>query len=135
MMEMKYELDFNNFEIIDLYNAYYDCRRNKRNTKNALDFEMDLENNIFQLYNDLKSWKYEIGTSICFISQFPKPREIFAANFRDRVVHHLVYNKIESIFSKKFVYDSSASQKGKWVLFAQNRLYKHIHSIKYKTMN
>jgi hypothetical protein len=55
MMETKYEVDFNNFEIIDLYNAYYDCRKNKRNTKNALDFEINLENNIFKLYNDLKS--------------------------------------------------------------------------------
>jgi hypothetical protein len=38
-----------------LYKAYYDCRRKKRNTKNAIDFEMDLEKNILNLYDDLKN--------------------------------------------------------------------------------
>ena len=122
-------IKFNDFCLEDLYIAYYDCRKNKRNTKNALDFEMNLEENIIKLYNDLKSWNYKIWTSICFIAKYPKPREIFAANFRDRIVHHLVYNKIEPIFAKTFVYDSSASQKWKWVHFAQKRLYKHCQSI------
>lgn len=121
--------DFNSFQIYDLYQAYYDCRKNKRNTINAIEFEQDLETNIINLYNDLLLWEYKIGTSICFISRYPKPREIFAANFRDRVVHHLVYNKLESIFAKTFVYDSAASQIWKWVLFAQNRLYWHMQSV------
>ena len=120
---------FNLFDINDLYQAYYDCRKNKRNTKNAISFEIDLENNIIELYNDLKFWNYRIWTSICFITTFPKPREIFAANFRDRIVHHLLYNKIEKLFSKWFVYDSSASQKWKWILFAVKRTYNHMQSI------
>jgi len=121
--------DFNDFSITDIYLAYYDCRKNKRNTKNALEFEINLEENLLNLYNDLISNKYNIWTSICFIIVFPKPREIFAANFRDRIVHHLVYNKIEKLFSKWFVYDSSASQKWKGVLFSQRRTYKHMQSI------
>lgn len=120
---------FNVFNIEDLYRAYYDCRKNKRNTKNAINFEINLESNIISLYNDLISWNYKIWSSICFIATFPKPREIFAANFRDRIVHHLLYNKIENIFSKSFVYDSSASQKWKWILFSQKRVYKHMQSI------
>lgn len=116
------------FSLKDLYIAYYDCRKNKRNTLNALDFEQNLEENIISLYNELLNWTYKIWTSICFISRYPKPREIFAANFRDRIVHHLLYNKIEKVFSRTFVYDSSASQVWKWILFAQNRLYRHMQS-------
>lgn len=118
--------DFNDFCLEDLYKAYYDCRKNKRNTKTALEFEYNLEENILSLYDDLMNWKYNIGKSLCFITTNPKPREIFAANFRDRIIHHLLYKKIESIFSLSFVYDSAASQKQKWILFARNRVYKHM---------
>lgn len=38
---------FNLFDINDLYQAYYDCRKNKRNTKNAISFEIDLENKYY----------------------------------------------------------------------------------------
>lgn len=116
---------FNKFEIIDLYRAYYDCRKNKRNTKVAIEFEIELEKNLQELYLDIVNSNYQIGKSICFITTYPKVREIFAWNFRDRIVHHLLYNKLNRLFEKGFVYDSCASQKWKWVLFAQNRLYKH----------
>lgn len=121
--------DFNSFSIKDIYKAYYDCRKRKRNTKNALQFELNLEENLFDLYNDIKNNKYKVTKSIYFISKYPKAREIFAANFIDRIVHHLIVNKIENIFSKRFVFDSSASQKWKWVLFAQKRLYLHMKRV------
>ncbi|HQK64007.1 MAG TPA: reverse transcriptase domain-containing protein, partial [Candidatus Staskawiczbacteria bacterium] len=43
----------------------------------------------------------------------PKPREIFAADFRDRIVHHLLYNEIIDIFEKDFIENSFANRKGK----------------------
>lgn len=81
------------------------------------------------MYNNIKNNKYKVTKSICFISKYPKAREIFAANFRDRIVHYLIVNKIENIFSKRFVFDISASQKWKWVLFAQKRLYLHMKRV------
>jgi len=43
----------------------------------------------------------------------PVKREIFAADFRDRVVHHLVIGKLNPLFEKAFIYDSYASRVGK----------------------
>ena len=86
----------------DLFIAYYDARRNKRNTINALSFELNYESNLFQLYEDIKERKYNIAPSICFINFDPVQREIFAADFRDRIVHHLVFNYINPIFDKTF---------------------------------
>jgi len=41
------------------------------------------------------------------------PREIFAADFRDRVIHHLLVKKVEPFFRKKFIFHSFACQKNK----------------------
>jgi len=81
----------------NLFQAYYDARKNKRNTLNQLDFEFNLESNLLELYNELINWTYEIWKSIYFIQNYPVKREIFAWSFRDRIVHHLVYNYISPI--------------------------------------
>ena len=99
--------------LYDLFRAYYDARRNKRNTLNALAFEIDYEKKLFELYEEIKSGKYEISRSICFITFNPIKREIFAADFRDRIVHHLIYNYISPIFERLFIYDSYSCRIGK----------------------
>ena len=44
---------------------------------------------------------YEIGRSIAFIVTKPKKREVFAVDFRDRVVHHLVMLRLEPLFGRE----------------------------------
>lgn len=88
-------------ELHELFEAYYACRRNKRNTINALAFEVDYEHNLVQLCEEINNGTYKIGRSIAFIVNKPVKREIFAANFRDRVVHHLVINKLNPLFEKR----------------------------------
>ena len=56
---------------------------------------------------------YAIGQSICFIVDKPVKREIFAADFRDRIVHHLIFNYINAIFEKHFIKDSYSCRAGK----------------------
>lgn len=96
------------FTLEDLFNAYFDCRRYKRNTLNQLTFEADLETNLLTLWHDLREGQYEIGRSIAFVIRHPKIREVWAADFRDRVVHHLVYNAISDYFLRRFIRDSYA---------------------------
>ncbi|NDK09061.1 RNA-directed DNA polymerase, partial [Candidatus Gracilibacteria bacterium] len=103
--------------IQDLFQAYYDARKNKRNTLNQLDFEFNLESNLINLGEDLISGKYEVGRSIYFIQNHPVKREVFAGDFRDRVVHHLIYNYISPIFEKEFIYDSYSCRVGKGTSF------------------
>ena len=110
------------FPIEELFQAYYDARRNKRNTTSQLCFERDLEENMVKLYRELCSRKYVVGTSICFIINDSVQREVFAADFRDRVVHHFLYNRLSPFFEKKFIYDSYSCRKGKGTLFGVKRL-------------
>lgn len=74
----------------ELFKAYYDARRNKRKTTSQLRFELNLEDNIVGIYRELCSRRYVVGTSICFIINDSVHREVFAADFRDRVVHHFL---------------------------------------------
>lgn len=113
----------------DLLQAYLECRRHKRKTINALAFEISLEKNLLKLYQDLMGGTYQIGRSICFVVLRPKAREIFAGDFRDRVVHHLLCQRIAPYFEKRFVYDSSASQKDKGVLFGSDRIRQHMKRV------
>lgn len=113
---------------IDLYTAYYDCRRHKRGTCNALQFELNLEQEVERLYNEIVLGNYNIGRSTAFIVYEPVQREIFAANFRDRVVHHYLINKLEPIFERVFIYDSYSCRKGKGTHFGVKRVSKFIRS-------
>ncbi len=113
----------------DLVQAYMDCRRTKRNSKSALDFESNLEKNLIGLCDDLVSGNYQPGKSICFVITHPKPREVWAAPFRDRVVHHLLYNKIAPRFYARFIADSCACIPGRGTLYAAKRLESKIRSI------
>jgi RNA-directed DNA polymerase len=105
-----------------LWQYYRQCRRNKRTTANALAFEVNAEANLLALQQELRTHTYRPGRSICFITDGPKPREVFAADFRDRVVHHLLVAQHERMFEPGFIYDSYACRQGKGTLAASDRL-------------
>jgi retron-type reverse transcriptase len=89
--------------LLDLFNAYYKARKNKRNTINQLEFEINCESNLIQLHDDILNRTYSISPSIAFIINKPVKREIFAAHFRDRVMHHLLFNYINPSFKNQFI--------------------------------
>lgn len=112
----------------ELVQAYYDCRRSKRNSASALTFEMNLERNLVKLHDDLTAGNYRPGRSICFVVTRPKAREVWAADFRDRIVHHLMYNHIGASIEATFIADSCACIKGRGTLYATTRLESKIRS-------
>jgi len=114
--------------LYDLFQAYYDTRKHKRNTSSAVNFEMNYESKIIALRNDLVDWTYTISPSICFIIQDPVQREVFAANFRDRIIHHLIYNYIYELFDHHFIYDSYSCRVGKWTHFGIKRVEHFLRS-------
>nr|WP_246287967.1 RNA-directed DNA polymerase [Paraburkholderia sediminicola] len=112
-----------------LVTAYRDCRRTKRNSASALAFEANLERNIAALHDELTDGSYLPGRSKCFIITWPKPREVWAADFPDRVVQHFLYNHVRERFERAFIADSCACIKGRGTLYAARRLEAKIRSI------
>jgi RNA-directed DNA polymerase len=105
-----------------VFQAYYSCRKHKRNTRGAMAFEIDLEENIVELWKQLNEGTYQIGRSTVFIVEQPVKREIFAASFRDRIVHHLIINALNPVLEKRLVYDVYACREGKGSHLAIKRL-------------
>lgn len=105
-----------------LWHQYRRCRANKRNSLQQLAFEVDAEAQLLALQAELREHSYRPGTSICFVTEGPKPREVFAADFRDRVVHHLLVSQQERVFEPRFIHDSYACRRGKGTLAAIDRL-------------
>jgi hypothetical protein len=116
------------FTLEELAVAYFDCRKSKRNTPSALRFEQDLERNLIQLHDDLMDGSYTPGTSICFVVTRPKAREVWAADFRDRIVHHLLYNRVAPRFYASFIADTCACIPGRGTLYAAQRLEAKVRS-------
>ncbi|WP_205182713.1 RNA-directed DNA polymerase [Burkholderia sp. LMG 13014] len=117
------------FSGAELVAAYRDCRRTKRNTASALAFESNLECNLARLHDELANGSYRPGRSVCFVITRPKPREVWAAEFRDRIVHHLLYNRIGPRFERSFIADSCACIKGRGTLYAAERLEAKVRSV------
>lgn len=110
----------------DICEAYYDARRHKRSKPYVLKFETNLKENLEQLCDDLYNRTYKPQPSSCFIITDPKKREVFAAEFRDRIVHHLYYNYTYKIFERTFIHDTYSCLKGRGTHFGVNRLSQHI---------
>jgi len=112
--------------LIDLHTAYLDARRNKRRKKYQLDFEKDMAANLRALAQSLYDRTYRPAPPKCFIIEDPKKREIFAADFRDRIVHHLYYNYTHELFERTFIADSYSCIKGRGTHYGISRLESHI---------
>ena len=112
--------------LVDLIRAYYDARRNKRRKYGQMRFEMNMETQLVSLRDEIFELRYAPSPSSCFIIHDPKMREIFAADFRDRVVHHLLCIYIYQLFDRSFIADCYSCRKGKGTSYGIDRLSRHI---------
>lgn len=97
----------------DLLTAYKSCRLHKPASTSQIRFESKLAENLNHLSKAIHSSKYIPAPAKYFVVTQPKPREIFAADFKDRVVHHLVVTQLEPIWNRKFIHASFACRLGK----------------------
>lgn len=97
----------------NLYLAYRKATKGKRGRVAAAAFEYRLEDNLFQLQDELAASLYRPGAYSSFTIHEPKRRLISAAPFRDRVVHHALCQLIEPAFERSFITHSYANRVGK----------------------
>lgn len=93
--------------------AYLDCRKRKRSTVGATEFELNYVHNLVELMNEVNSRQYRIGKSICFVVRYPRYREVFAGEFRDRIIHHYIALRLEPLFERIFCGRTYNCRKGK----------------------
>jgi RNA-directed DNA polymerase len=91
--------------------------RGKRARPDVARFLHDLEPNLCRLQRELTDGAYRPGAYRTFWIHDSKSRQISAAPFRDRVVHHALTSVLEPVFEARFTRHSFASRKG----FGQHR--------------
>jgi len=97
----------------NLVESYRRCRRRKRATPEATQFDFAWESELLRLQEELTEGTYVPGPYTNFYIFEPKQRKISAAPFRDRVVHHAVVRILEPLFERRFIFDSYACRRGK----------------------
>lgn len=112
----------------DLFVAYHIAIKHKSKKPYVIEFSKHLEANIRELTDELYERRYVPRPSTCFIVNHPKKREVFAADFRDRIVHHYIFMKTHILFERTFIADSYSCIEGRGTHYGIERLRYHIES-------
>jgi RNA-directed DNA polymerase len=112
-----------------VYNGYRACRRRKRGTANAQRYELGLLDHLVDTASALQDRTYAPSRSLCFVARQPKAREIHAADFRDRVVHHVLVPRLEALFEPVFIHDLYSNRVGKGTHAAVERLGSFMRAV------
>lgn len=115
--------------IENLFQAWKEFKNGKRNKRDVQFFERHLEDNLFDLCFTLKSKSYKHGGYFEFFVNDPKRRHIHKAEVNDRIVHHLLYKYLYSLFDKTFIYDSYSCRLDKGTHRAVKRLEKYARIV------
>lgn len=106
--------------------AFEKAIKNKRFRPDILKFSFNREKNLDYISRRLKDGTYRHSGYFNFVVNDSKKRIIWAAQFRDRIVHHILYSILNPIFEKSFIFDSYACREGKGVQKAIKRCQKFI---------
>lgn len=106
----------------DILEAYENCLKDKASSPDAIRFVVNLFENITDLTDAINSRTYEPLPSITFVVSRPVYREVFAANFRDRVIHHYIALRLEPLFEGVFSERTYNCRKGKGQLYGVMQL-------------
>ncbi len=106
----------------NLYKAYENAARGKWYRDDVVRFSANLEEELINLQNHLIYQTYKVGRYREFYVYEPKKRLIMALDFRDRVVQWAIYQQLEPLFDRQFIYDSYGCRKGKGTHRAADRL-------------
>lgn len=108
--------DMSNLEL-----AYHKAQKGKGDKAQVYQFGKNLRKNLRVLQAQIRSGEVEIGGYHYFTVYDPKKRQICAAPFAQRVLHHALMNVCHSFFEKAQAADSYASRIGKGTYAALER--------------
>ena len=114
--------------LLACYKAWRKARRGKRPSANQLAFDQRWLDNLLTLKTQLRSGHWQPHRTVSFIVHHPKTREIHAPYFVDRIVHHLLVERLEPLFEPVFIHDSYANRQGKGSHAAVDRVQQFMRS-------
>ena len=114
----------------ELYNAYLSCLKRKKNKVGTYSFiNTDLCKNLINLLDSLNNRTYTPKSSNCYVVTDPTYREIFAADFSDRVVQHFYMSEINNILESELVHGCCSCRENKGTDYALKLLKDNVVNI------
>ena len=111
----------------EMYGAYMLCLKNKKRKIGTYKFVNDnLCENLMNLVEKLNNRNYMPQASNCYVIMEPALREIYAAQFGDRVIQHFYMKEIEDILENKLIDGCCSCRKGKGTGYALKLLKKYL---------
>lgn len=108
--------------------AYTTARRNKRRSSDQVEFELHWERGCCDLYDDIVSHRYQ-PTAYTFITDYPKPREVFASDMRTRILHHYLDIKLRPLLERRMSDHTFNNRVGMGQNACQNALISDIYEM------
>ncbi|MBR4155714.1 MAG: hypothetical protein IKU01_03295 [Bacteroidales bacterium] len=118
--------------------AFYKAKRGKQYKKEVISFVDNLDYNIDKLQKEIIEGKVSVGKYHSFVIADPKVRNIYAASFDERVLHHAIMNVCHQYFEKTLIYDTYATRIGKGVYKAlgkaiwASKKYKYVAKLDFR---
>ncbi len=112
-----------------LIKSFEMARRGKLGTADEFRFEVFFMENLEILFEEILRGYYKPSRSKAFITYNPVIREIFAAPFRDRIVHHLIYGVCGPWWDRHFINNSFSCRDNKGTLVGVKALQHDMRSV------
>ncbi len=105
----------------NLYLAYYKAKRGKQYKKEVIRFGNNVDYNINKLHNEILTGNVSVGKYRQFTITDPKKRNVYAAAFDERVLHHAIMNVCHEYFEKTMICDTYATRLDKGIYKALDK--------------
>ena len=92
----------------NLLEAARKASQGKRLKRDVAEFLFSLEDEIFNIQDELGTGSYQPKPYKIFYIYEPKPRRICCSDIRDRVVHHAICNVVGGVFDRRLIADTYA---------------------------
>ena len=103
--QVAYDIPFDS-----IVEAFEDCARKKKTSNDYLQFLPDCDSKMVDKWNYIRYENYTPGKSKTFVSDWPVSREIFAADFADRIIHHWWALRVNPLFEERFIEQGDVSK-------------------------
>lgn len=110
----------------NLFASFDEFKRGKRKKEDVMNYERNLEDNIFELHRELSEKTYRHSTYETFNIWDPKHRNISKACVKDRVVHHALFNCLYALFDQTFIFHAYSSRVGKGTHIGVKNLHRKM---------
>jgi RNA-directed DNA polymerase len=106
--------------------AWLKACRGKRPSANQLAFDARWLDRLLALKTAQRVGDWQPARTVSFVVNHPKTREIHAPDFADRVVHHILVERLAALYAPIFIHDCYANRAGKGTHAAVERLQSFI---------